>query len=543
MKPLRLLLVPALALAFAPGAPLAAQAAPQDATSVEPPQNWWQLDPGADRVNGISLDRAYRELLAGKQPRRTVVVAIIDSGVDISHPDLAANVWTNPREVAGNGRDDDNNGYVDDIHGWDFIGNRDGRDVDHDTYESVRIYARLRAKFPGTVNVESLSPADRRDYQLFTEVRTKLEADRAEAAQQLNNVKQYATAMQRIVDILKPAANGDSLTVERVRGLQSIRGDVQQAREMFLRLAADGITPAVINEAREDLEGRLEYGLNPNFNPRSIVGDNIDNLNERGYGNNEVAGPDATHGTHVAGIIGAVRGNGVGLDGVAGASVKLMVLRAVPDGDERDKDIANAIRYAADNGAQVINMSFGKAYSPQKEAVDAAVRYAESKGVLLVHASGNEGANVDTSPSFPTRTFLAGGTAPNWIEVGASAPSTDSLAADFSNYSQTRVDVFAPGVSIWSTVTKGGYERLQGTSMASPVVTGLAALLLAYYPSLTPAQVKDIIMQSSTKFPNQNVVRPGEGGGNVPFAQLSVSGGVVNVYNALRLAEQRSAGR
>jgi subtilisin family serine protease len=542
MKPLRLLLVPALALAFAPGAPLAAQEAPQDATSVEPPQNWWQLDPTANRVNGISLDRAYRELLAGKQPRRTVVVAIIDSGVDISHPDLAANVWTNPREVAGNGRDDDNNGYVDDIHGWDFIGGKDGRDVDHDTYESVRIYARLRARFPGTVNPESLSPADRRDYQLFTEVRTKLEADRADAAQQLNNVKQYATAMQRIVDILKQATNGDSLTVERVRGLQSIRGDVQQAREMFLRLAADGITPAVIAEARDDLEGRLEYGLNPNFNPRSIVGDDSTNISERGYGNNEVTGPDATHGTHVAGIIGAVRGNGQGLDGVASA-VKLMVLRAVPDGDERDKDIANAIRYAVDNGALVINMSFGKAYSPQKDAVDAAVRYAESKGVLLVHASGNEGANVDTSPSFPVRTFLAGGTAPNWIEVGASAPSADSLAASFSNYSRTRVDVFAPGVSIWSTVTKGGYERLQGTSMASPVVTGVAALLLAYYPSLTPAQVKDIIMQSATKFPNQSVVRPGEGGGRVPFAELSVSGGVVNVYSALRMAEQRAGGR
>lgn len=542
MKPLRLLLVPALALAFAPGAPLAAQEAPQDATSVEPPQNWWQLDATANRVNGISLDRAYRELLAGKQPRRTVVVAIIDSGVDISHPDLAANVWTNPREVAGNGRDDDNNGYVDDIHGWDFIGGRDGRDVDHDTYESVRIYARLRARFGGTVNPASLSPADRRDYDLFNTVRTKLDADRADAAEQLNNVKQYATAMQRITDILKQAANGDSLTVERVRGLQSIRGDVQQARQMFLQLAADGITPAVIQEAKDDLEGRLQYGLNPNFNPRSIVGDDSTNINERGYGNNEVTGPDATHGTHVAGIIGAVRGNGQGLDGVAPA-VKLMVLRAVPDGDERDKDIANAIRYAVDNGAQVINMSFGKAYSPQKEAVDAAVRYAESKGVLLVHASGNEGVNVDTSPSFPTRTFLAGGTAPNWIEVGASAPSADSLAASFSNYSRTRVDVFAPGVSIWSTVTKGGYERLQGTSMASPVVTGVAALLLAYYPSLTPAQVKDIIMQSATRFPNQSVVRPGEGGGRVSFAELSVSGGVVNVYNALRMAEQRTAGR
>jgi subtilisin family serine protease len=322
-----------------------------------------------------------------------------------------------------------------------------------------------------------------------------------------------------------------------------MRSDVQQAREMFLRLAADGITPQVLDDARKDLENRLQFGLNPNFNPRSVVGDDSTNLNERGYGNAEVTGPDATHGTHVAGIIGAVRGNGMGLDGVAPA-VKLMIVRTVPDGDERDKDVANAIRYAVDNGAQVINMSFGKAYSPQKEAVDAAVRYAQSKGVLLVHAAGNEGADLDRSPSYPTRTFVAGGTAPNWIEVGASAYGpADSLAASFSNYSRTGVDVFAPGVSIWSTVPRGGYERLQGTSMASPVVAGVAALLLAYYPTLTPAEVKDIIIQSATRFPNQSVVRPGEGGERVPFAQLSVSGGVVNVYNALRLAEQRTAGR
>jgi subtilisin family serine protease len=507
---------------------------------VEPPQNWWQLDPTVNHVNGIGVERAYRELLANRQPRRTVVVAIIDSGVDITHPDLAANIWTNPREIAGNGRDDDNNGYVDDVHGWDFIGGKDGRDVDHDTYESVRIYARLRSRFE-VASPDTSTEAAKRDYRLFREVKTKLDQDRADAAQQLNNVKQYAVAMQRITDILKQAVNGDSLTVERVRGLQSIRGDVQQAREMFLRLAADGITPAVLQEARTDLENRLQYGLNPNWNPRSIVGDDSTNINERGYGNNEVTGPDAMHGTHVAGIIGAVRGNSLGLDGVAGSSVKLMILRAVPDGDERDKDIANAIRYAADNGAQVINMSFGKAYSPQKDAVDAAVRYAESKGVLLVHAAGNEGANLEASPSYPTRHFLSGGTAPNWIEVGASAPgSADSLAASFSNYSHTGVDVFAPGVSIWSTVPKGGYERLQGTSMASPVVAGVAALLLSYYPSLTPAQVKDILIQSATKFPNQNVVRPGEGGGPVPFSELSVAGGVVNVYNALRLAEQRS---
>jgi subtilisin family serine protease len=396
MKHLRLLLVLALALAFAPAAPLLAQEAPQDATSVEPPQNWWQLDPGTDHVNGIGLGRAFRELLANRQPRRTVTVAIIDSGVDILHPDLAANVWTNPREVAGNGRDDDGNGYVDDVHGWDFIGGKDGRDVNQDTYESVRIYARLRPRFE-VANPDTSTEAAKRDYRLFNEVKTKLNADRADAANQLQNVKQYATAMARITDLLRQGLNGDSVTVERVRTLQSMRQDVQQAREMFLRLAADGITPFVLEEARKDLENRLQYGLNPNFNPRSVVGDDSTNLNERGYGNAEVTGPDATHGTHVAGIIGAVRGNNLGLDGVAPA-VKLMILRAVPDGDERDKDIANAIRYAADNGAQVINMSFGKAYSPQKEAVDAAVRYAQSKGVLLVHAAGNEGADLDRSP-------------------------------------------------------------------------------------------------------------------------------------------------
>jgi subtilisin family serine protease len=542
MKHVRLLLVPALALAFAPAAALQAQETPQDATAVEPPQNWWQLDPTTNHVNGIGLERAFRELLANRQPRRTVTVAIIDSGVDITHPDLAANVWTNPREVPGNGRDDDGNGFVDDVHGWDFIGGRDGRDVDHDTYESVRIYARLRARFE-VASPDTSTEAAKRDYRLFNEVKTKLNADRADAANQLQNVKQYATAMTRILDVLRQGLNGDSVTVERVRALQSIRGDVQQAREMYLRLAADGITPAVLEDARKDLENRLQYGLNPNYNSRTIVGDDSTNLTERGYGNAEVTGPDATHGTHVAGIIGAVRGNNLGLDGVASPAVKLMILRAVPDGDERDKDIANAIRYAADNGAQVINMSFGKAYSPQKELVDAAVRYAQSKGVLLVHAAGNEAADLERSPSFPTRTFLGGGTAPNWIEVGASAPGpADSLAASFSNYSHTGVDVFAPGVSIWSTVPHGGYERLQGTSMASPVVTGVAALLLAYYPNLTPAEVKDIIIQSATRFPNQNVIRPGEGGGPVPFASLSVSGGVVNVYNALRLAEQRSTG-
>jgi len=541
MKPLRLFLLPALAFTVAPLLPLAAQEAPTDATAVEPPQNWWQLDPEKDHVPGIGLARAYAELLTGRRPARTVTVAIIDSGVDITHPDLAANVWTNPREVAGNGRDDDNNGFVDDVHGWDFIGGRDGRDVEHDTYESVRIYARLRAKYENA-NPATLSAADKAEYDLFQDVKRKLDADRASATQELAQIKQIEPRFQQIVDVLKRAMNGDSVTVEKVQALNSTQPEVQQARSMFLRAAAGGLTPEVLAEARQDVQNRLDYGLNPSFNPRPIVGDDTTNLNERGYGNAEVTGPDAMHGTHVAGIIGAVRGNSVGLDGVAGASVKLMILRAVPDGDERDKDIANAIRYAADNGAQVINMSFGKAYSPQKGAVDAAVRYAESKGVLLVHAAGNEGANLDTSPSFPTRAFLGGGNARNWIEVGASSPTGDALAASFSNYSHTGVDVFAPGESIWSTIPGNQYRRLQGTSMAAPVVTGLAALLMAYYPTLTAADVKDILVQSATRYTSQ-VALPGSESERRAFSELSVAGGVVNAYRALQLAAQRTAGR
>jgi subtilisin family serine protease len=246
------------------------------------------------------------------------------------------------------------------------------------------------------------------------------------------------------------------------------------------------------------------------------------------------------HGTHVAGIIGAVRNNDVGVDGIA-PSVKVMMVRAVPDGDERDKDIANAIRYAVDNGAQVINMSFGKAFSPQKAAVDSAVRYADAHGVLMVHAAGNDAENSDVKASFPSPNYLGGGRAQNWIEVGASSwKSGESLVAPFSNYGHTLVDVFAPGVDILSTVP-GGYERDSGTSMAAPVVTGLAALLLDYFPTLTGADVKRIILASAVRHTDQSVQKPG--GGSVRFGELSATGGIVNAYAAIKMAMDQTGVR
>ncbi|HEX5520171.1 MAG TPA: S8 family peptidase [Longimicrobiaceae bacterium] len=535
---------PPAAPAPAPAAPpVQAPGAPAESTAIAagPAANWWLLDPQSDGVPGIGAERAYRELLAGRTPKRSVTIAIIDSGVDIDHPDLRPNIWTNAREVAGNGKDDDRNGYPDDVHGWDFLGNRDGRDIEYDTYEVTRLYAALR-RYEGA-NPDTLGAARHAEYERFRALKAEWEQERAKAAEQLQQVLMIDAALPRVEAVLHAQVGGDSLTVQRVSAISSPHPQVQQAREIWLELAALEITPRVLEENRKALETRLKYGFDPDFNPRPIIGDNYNDPKDRFYGNADVRGPDPSHGTHVAGIAAAKRGNGIGIDGVAPAdSVRILVVRAVPDGDERDKDVANAIRYAADNGADVINMSFGKGHSPQKQWVDDAVRHAEQKGVLLVHAAGNDGENLNQEPSFPTRYYEGGGEAKLWITVGASTPSQspDSLAAPFSNWGKGRVDVFAPGVAIYSTTPDNGYERNQGTSMAAPVVTGLAALLMAYYPELSAAEVKQIILESVTPHADQLVVRPGsETGERVPFSELATTGGVVNAYRAVQLAEQR----
>ena len=477
-----------------------------------------------------------RELLRGRQPARTVLVAVIDGGIDTAHADLRANLWLNPKETLGNSIDDDHNGYVDDEFGWNFIGGKNGQDVHYDTFEVTRLYAWCTGAATTTPGAAGPSPGP-----LTPDEKTKCDAisrdyekTRNETEQEVAQVQQIDAVLSQILPVLREAAHTDSLTRANVEAIQPANQRVDQAKSIFLRLASAGITPQDVADAKEEFTSRMQYGLNPQYNPRTIVGDDYMNTAQKGYGNADVMGPDAKHGTHVAGIIGAVRGNGVGIDGIAPA-VKIMMVRAVPDGDERDKDIANAIRYAVDNGAQIINMSFGKGYSPQKSAVDDAVRYADAHGVLMVHAAGNDGENSDTKPSFPTPIYLNGGRAQNWIEVGASSwKGGDSLVASFSNYSHNLVDVFAPGVDILSTVP-GGYERLSGTSMASPVVTGLAALLMDYFPNLSAAEVKRIILASAVRYTNQSVERPG--GGSAKFGELSETGGIVNAYEAVKMAQ------
>jgi subtilisin family serine protease len=329
---------------------------------------------------------------------------------------------------------------------------------------------------------------------------------------------------------------GESLSVATVTAYVPTSDTLAAARDIYLRLANGGVTPDVLDKAAKDVRDRLEYELNPQFNPRGIVGDDPANVTQRSYGNRDVTGPDAGHGTHVAGIIGAVRQGDSGVEGVA-SDVRLMVVRAVPNGDERDKDVANAIRYAVDHGAQVINMSFGKGHSPDKRAVDEAVKYAESRGVLLVHAAGNDGADLAVEPNFPHATYLDGGQAANWIEVGASSwKGGGELAAPFSNYGRAQVDLFAPGVDILSTIPGGGFERISGTSMAAPVVSGVAALLMSYFPQLTAKDVKRILIETAARYPEALVRRPGGTEEMVRFGDLSATGGVVDAFAAVRAA-------
>ncbi|MCS3613055.1 S8 family peptidase [Salinibacter ruber] len=505
------------------------------------PQDWYHLDRVPRSGPGLDTRAAYRDVLQGRPPQDTVQVAVIDSGLDIDHEDLAAKLWTNADEIPGNDVDDDGNGYVDDVHGWNFIGGPDGKNVDQDTYELTRIYVDLQERFAG-VDSARVSPDARDRYRRYQDIKRTFQKKRREARKRLAKVGKAQKAVQASVDVLKSHLGTDSLTQSAVRSVTSSRRDVRRAQQTLQYFYDQDLSPSDLKDYKNQLERQVEYNYNPDFNPRPIVGDDYADKTERRYGNNDAEGPDPGHGTHVAGIIGATRDNSIGIDGVA-RGVRLMSVRAVPNGDERDKDVANAIRYAVDNGADVINMSFGKSYSPHKDVVDAAVQYADSMGVLMVHAAGNDGANVDSTDNFPSPYYADGGRAQRWIEVGASSwEGGEKLAASFSNYGAERVDVFAPGHSIYSTVPDDAYERNDGTSMAAPMVSGLAALIMAYYPSLTATDVRTIILETATPYRNRTVARPGDGE-TVPFGTLSDTGAVVNAYAALQRAADRVAAR
>ena len=503
------------------------------------PENWFNLDPDANQVYGVSTEKTYKELLAGRKSK-TVIVGVIDSGVDYNHEDLKDVMWTNEKEIPGNNIDDDKNGYIDDIHGWNFIGGKDGKNVEKETLELTRAYGSLKKKYEGK-DEKSLSGKEKEEYSLYNGYKSLYEKKINETEDQLSQINFFKTLTETLQTEVKNQLNTDKIDYEVLSKYKPSDVKLTQAHAFLSSmLKAQGGTLQEfieqLNEGVSRMKDMLDYNLNTEFDPRNIVGDNYENAEERYYGNNDCIGPNALHGTHVAGIIAANRNNSIGINGVAD-NVRIMAIRAVPDGDERDKDVANAIYYAVDNGAEIINMSFGKSISYNKGAVDKAVKYAEEKGVLLVHAAGNDALDIDQIIHFPCKKYESGKIASNWIDVGALNWKLEKNApAPFSNYGKKTVDVFAPGVDIFSTKNGGGYLDESGTSMACPVTAGVAALLKSYFPHLSAKQIKDIIKASSRKdFKGKKVSLPGDKI-EIDFAQLCSTGGVVNAYAAVKMA-------
>ena len=558
--------------------------------NVKLPANWFNLDLAENGFFGISTDKAYREILKDKQPKQKIIVAVIDGGVDTNHEDLKDVLWTNKKEIPGNGIDDDGNGYIDDIHGWNFIGSKKGN-LEFDNLELVRLLRIYTPKYQSTTNLTPLDSGQKEEFRLYK----KMVGDFGKKYDDASQTFSVLIKIKKVIDSVAKINKVEIPTLENISNYKADDEEEEQVKKIIFRGSKDDGSFEKfyknIKDGYKQYDAMLKYNLNPKYDMRAeLVRDDYTNSKQRDYGNNDVKGPDAQHGTHVSGIIGANRGNSLGIMGVAN-HVSIMAIRVVPTGDERDKDVANGIRYAVDNGAKVINMSFGKAYKWDKKAVDEAIKYAESKDVLLVHAAGNDAKNNDVEENYPNKYYdspeaeaykiankkpvLADFTPPkpmagngmgmrpgmdrtpvvkpvpldsakyklphatNWIEVGASAYKDDeSLKAEFSNYGKYNVDVFAPGFLINSTVPNNQYEELDGTSMASPVVSGLAALILSYYPQLKPAQVREIIIKSVTKVLHK-VKNTNDKGQNVrvPFSELCISGGIVNAYSALKLAE------
>jgi len=509
-------------------------------------KGWHHGDLDSNAVYGTSTERAYKELIKNTQPRKKIIVAVIDSGIDTVHEDLKPVLWVNKKEIPNNGIDDDKNGYKDDVHGWNFIGGKDGRNVGKDSYEGARIYYQLKKLFGAdSINEKNLDEEKAVQYRLYKKVAAVLESQAKEASMYVMILKDIVAKIPAADSLIKVAMSKSSYTGDELQNFKSNDPQVSKARATMLGIfqqtrQMESTNQALIGELMQFYEGEKSkvdaLEKEPPHYRQDIVKDNYDDPNDKYYGNNDVMGTDASHGTHVAGIIGAVRGNEKGIDGIAN-HVQIMTIRAVPDGDEHDKDIANAIRYAVDNGALVVNMSFGKSFSPQKKWVDDAVKYAESKGVLLVHAAGNDAKNIDVEDNFPSRNFNNDTLKvfSNWITVGASGAVANEIAASFSNYGKREVNVFAPGVKIYSTIPGGNtYGDKDGTSMAAPVVAGIAALLLSYYPALSPKQVIEVLEKSSkiieTSFP-----KPGTDE-KVMLSELSISGAIVNTYEAFKMA-------
>ena len=518
-------------------------------------QIWSHLDITQDSIAGMSLAKAY-QFLEGKKSK-DVIVAIADSGVDVNHEDLKDVLWKNTSEIENNAIDDDKNGYKDDVFGWNFLGNAAGDIVTTDQLEITRLVKKGNTKF-SNIDVATLPEEAKKEANTYVKLLKEYNATIIEKEAEISKMEDYLITLgiiQQDFAAVNALANKKPLTLALVDTLKAPNLQTLVKVKNVANILRQGMNENDLNEEHKKVVAYLSelkkamkgYDLEMSF--RQNLGDNLYDISDKYYGNNNVVGTAdaAKHGTHVAGIVAANRTNAIGAVGVAN-NVKIMTVRIVPDGDEHDKDVALGIKYAVDNGAKIINTSFGKRFSPNKDWVFDAIQYAAAKDVLIVNAAGNDGKNIDKRASYPTDTKdMISEYADNVITIGASSLSYDKdLPAPFSNYGKMNVDIFAPGVDIYATTPNDSYEFLSGTSMAAPSTAGVAALIRGYYPNLSAKDVKEIIMNSGVKI-NFQVIKPGSQteenpeGELVSFSELSVTGSIVNAYNALLLANYRSS--
>ncbi len=515
-----------------------------------PFQYWFQKDYQQDAVPGISLDKFYTQNTK-KSKSKSIIVAVIDTQIDIHHEDLKGQLWINTKEIPNNGIDDDDNGYIDDINGWNFLGTPSGGYVVWTNFEYTRLVRDWAPLFKNKTESQ-IAIHDISNYKEYRKALKKLEEENRYYKNWMKSVSHSESIYPLIKDTLKyffPKQDYNYRQLDSMYQKHKINDKTYRQRQtdndrdlgalidyMMAILEVNQNTFEDIKNKKTELDSIIDKNLNLNFNERTAIGDDPSVL-EKGYGNNNISNikvghrPIQDHATKVSGIIAANRTNSIGIKGIA-ENVKIMPLNISASGDEHDKDIAMAIRYAVDNGAKVINMSFGKEFSLHKQWVFEAFQYAEEHDVLLVHVAGNNSFNVDENPYYPSDIAYDGSkeVCGNFINVGSISSKLDSsFVSSFSNYGKQNVDLFAPGEEIYTTTYPNTYGTDSGTSLAGPMVSGTAALIWSYYPKLTAQEVKQIILDSGTAY-DIEVLVPGGEGTKVKFSELSKSGKVLNAF-------------